>query len=115
VYTPRRLVVLLVLVVEAGILKFSRSTKFKFSTSTVTLLLNEGVFKSISTPLFLEDENLANPARLGRCMLLSPAASKQYSRVARKTFKIQNSKFKSLKIGTQGVDVEHFAIGVWAI
>jgi hypothetical protein len=88
------------MVVEAGILKFSRSTKFKFSTSTVTLLLNEGVFKSISTPLFLEDENLANPARLGL------PCSKQYSSTAKK---VQNSKFKNRQPG-----VEHFAIGVWA-
>ena len=104
------------LVVEAGILKFSRSTKFKFSTSTVTLLLNEGVFKNISTPLFLEDENLANPARLGRCMLLSPAASKQYmySSTAKifQNSKLKIEKLKNSKIGSQGV--EHFAIGVWA-
>jgi hypothetical protein len=72
----------------------------------VTLLLNEGVFKSISTPLFLEDENLANPARLGRCMLLSPAAMQQavevYSSTAKNVqnskFKILNSKFEILKI-----------------
>ena len=83
-----------------------------------------GFSKASAPPLFLEDENLANPARLGRCMLLSPAASKQYSSTTKNfqnsKFKIQNSKFKieklkNLKIGSHGVDVEHFAIGVWAI
>jgi hypothetical protein len=76
-----------------------------------------GFSKASAPPLFLEDENLASPARLGRCMLLRPAASKHYSST---TKNFQNSKFKiqklnNLKIGSQGVDVEHFAIGVWAI
>ena len=62
-----------------------------------------GFSKTSAPPLFLEDENLANPARLGRCMLLSPAASKQYmySSTAKtfqnSKFKIQNSKIEKFK------------------